>query len=170
VRGRGKVCGGLIQSERSRGIYDLRRLQDALAPEGVAAALDAALAHKVHFTPEDLLQLVLHMHKVEEAVPGRWVELDEHVHVALRREVFPQDGAEQGKLDDVPLAAEVVYLIDGQFFFSHGNPLRFLSYSYTSIKSELCQIICYAGAGVQARVHMRLRSYNAIQICFAVIF
>src|SRR5947209_4585572 len=82
-----------------------------MAPERVA---QAPSAHEVDLAAKDLLQIVLHLHEVEEAQPGLRGECDQDVDVTLRREVLPQDRAEESELVDVPFTAEDVESFERQ--------------------------------------------------------
>ena len=59
----------------------------------IAASLDSTSADEVHVATEEPLELLLHIDHVEERVPGRVVERDQHVDVAVRAEIVAQYGA-----------------------------------------------------------------------------
>jgi hypothetical protein len=51
------------------------------------------------------------------------LELDEHVNVAIRAEVIPKHGAEEGELPDVVSPAEILDLVTGNVDILHANSI-----------------------------------------------
>jgi hypothetical protein len=63
---------------------------------------------QIYFAPaQDRRHLPLHRSEREESGRVSSLKLDEHVNIALRMEIFAQDGAEERETTDVMTAAEV---------------------------------------------------------------
>ena len=75
---------------------------DTLASE----TREIARLDEVHLPAQHLLELLAHGDDVPEAPRRLPVEGHQHVHIALGREVLPQDRAKQRELLNPPLAAE----------------------------------------------------------------
>ena len=65
------------------------------------------------FSAHDLCQLPLHGHEVNQREARAGFKLREHIHVAFRAEVVPDDGTEQGELPDPVFLAERGDLVSG---------------------------------------------------------
>jgi hypothetical protein len=90
----------------SRGIERPGRAQNFVAPDGIATVLEAGPIDKVHWSPDEIRELVLHPREVEQTPPRLASEGREQIHVTLRIEVAAQDGPEKLEANDLPLAAK----------------------------------------------------------------
>jgi len=94
------------------------RREDGVAAEGIAKPF---LGHEIDGPPEDIPQLVDHVHPVVQA-PFRPVgELDEDVHVTLRPKVVAEHGAEERQLPHPPSAAELCNQLLRHIDLWHGH-------------------------------------------------
>src|ERR1700693_1202407 len=80
--------------------------------QDLVAEVLAQRVHGVQVDPpaQDLRQLILHAREREARRTTR-LKLDQHVNVAIRREVVAQDRTEEGEPANVVTAAEVAKLV-----------------------------------------------------------
>src|SRR4030042_3039210 len=90
---------------RSSGRIDhLAVAQDMVPTERIPYC---SLLHQVHVPPEDLFQLLLGLHVVEE-IPLRIIlKSHQHIHVAVGPEVIPERRAEDGQFLNLPSPAKL---------------------------------------------------------------
>jgi hypothetical protein len=105
----------------SRDMQGHSALENGLAADPIAAALDSALAHQVDLPAEQTSELEAHGFVVEQAPGGVGLEVDEDVHVAVRAEVAAQHGAEQLEAAHLPPAAELAECCSVYVQLRHGH-------------------------------------------------
>src|SRR3954468_13718808 len=89
----------------------LMSTEDLAAAEGVPGGV---FLDEIHLPAQHLLELLAHGDDVPEAPRRLPVEGHQHVHIAFRREVLPQDRAEYRELLNPPLAAERIQGVQRQ--------------------------------------------------------
>src|SRR5438105_3694648 len=112
----------------SRDKERLRAPEDRLPADPIAAPLDRATIHEVDLPPDELRQLGLHRHVVENAPVCFGRERHQKIYVAVRPKVGTQCRAEDRELGDLPTAAErrETALVDGKLWIDsdrrHASP------------------------------------------------
>src|SRR3990170_5120363 len=95
----------------SRGIDHLSSALDLPPADPVLAPVDGSPAHQVDLPAEERYQFLFHLDVIEQAPVGGRSEGHEHVHIAVRPEVVPQDRPEQRQFRNLPALAEVGELL-----------------------------------------------------------
>ena len=90
-------------------ILDLRSIENVL-PE-VSAQLRRC--PQIHLSPQDIGKFHLHSCQANKADNLFRLEFDQHVYVACRAEIIPENGSEEGKLFDAIPSAEGINLTFG---------------------------------------------------------
>ena len=106
-----------------RSIDYLCRIEYLLAADAIPAPFDASPADKVNIPAKNILQIILHLHVVQEAPLNVPSEGHKHIDIAVRTEIFPQNRAEQRELGNLPSPAEFSYLFSrNRELFKHVWP------------------------------------------------
>ena len=72
---------------------------------------NSILFHQIDLPPKNFGKLIQHLHPIIEGDATLRCEGHQHVYVTIWAEVLPQNRPEQGKLFDLPPAAEVLDLL-----------------------------------------------------------